>query len=255
MKLPGFVVSMLAKNFEKNAAKRRPEIFSNLKYENRLDINYMGDDNFKHCFDAYYAPKEKKLNKLIIDIHGGAYILSTRKENYIFGEVFLEQGFDFFAVDYRLNDGTLSVADQISDCVSCINYVCAHAKELGVEQDEIYLTGDSAGGHFALLIAEMSCNEDLCKKMGLDLKGFKPKAVLVNCSVFDLESSMNSSTMTKGARRRMFGPTFENKELAQLYSPMRHPEDLKLPVFGSSCKRDFIRAESMKLVAALKDKP
>ena len=251
MKIPGFALSLMAKNFEKRAAKNRPEIFANLQYDHKLDVNYAGDGNDKHCFDAFFAEKDKRLGKLIIDVHGGAYILSTRKENYIFGKVFLEQGFDFIAVDYRLNDGSLSVADQISDCVACINYITDHAKDLGIEGDEIYLTGDSAGGHFALLLAEMANNDELCDKMGLKFHAFKPKAVLVNCTVFDLVASTQAKAMTNGARRRMFGPRVDDIELARLYSPKEHFGDLKLPVFASTCRREFLRNESLQLSKAL----
>lgn len=254
MKIPGFVLSYLAKRFEKNASAKRPKIFANLEYENRLDVNYAGDDNNMHCFDLFYSPKDKRKNKLIIDVHGGAYILSTRKENYIFAKEFLKNGFDFACIDYRWNDGTLSVADQIEDCVLCINYIIKHLQELGVENDEFYLTGDSAGGHFALLLAEMACNKDLCAQMGLDLSGFAPKAVLVNCTVYDLVGSTKSPLMSKAACKRMFGPKYANTELMRLYSPLEHYKDLLLPVFASTCKRDFLHAETMKLAQTLKDK-
>lgn len=254
MKIPGFALSFLAKRFEKNASKKRPKIFANLEYENRLDINYAGDSNYMHCFDLFYSPKEKRKNKLIIDVHGGAYILSTRKENYIFAKEFLAQGFDFACIDYRWNDGKLSVADQIEDCVLCINYILEHLQELGLESDEIYLTGDSAGGHFALLLAEMANNKNLCEQMGLSLDGFVPRAVLVNCTVYDLVGATQSPLMSKSACKRMFGPRYSDLELMKLYSPLEHHEDLLLPVFASTCKREFLHAEAMKLAQTMKDK-
>lgn len=215
----------------------------------KLDISPFEGASFNQCFDIYYADKPNGIT--ILDIHGGAYIYSSRRNNRYFAKVFNDRGFHVVTLDYRLNHGHISCYDQIRDIAKEIAYLFRHAEELGIDPNKVVLTGDSAGGHFALLLAEASCDKNVAENLGIDFKGVDIKCVAVNCPVYDLLGIGRSNMLTKAAKKYMFGPTALDYD-AQIYAdPKTNVESLNIPVFASTCIKDFIRNESLMLYEEL----
>ena len=139
-------------NKSKRKSKRIP--FASQK-ENRYDISYLNDSNELHKFDIYYA-LDNRLNKTLLDIHGGAYILGEHIDNYPFAFEMLKEGFDVVLLDYEPNNGKKDTMDIINDCASNLRHLYQNLVKYGLDQDKIVLCGDSAGGHLALLFTEAS---------------------------------------------------------------------------------------------------
>jgi acetyl esterase/lipase len=55
-------------------------------------------------------------------------------------------------------------------------YLQKHANEFDVA-DDWFISGDSAGGHLALILAEASCNPLTAARLDIDLTGVSFKAV------------------------------------------------------------------------------
>ena len=242
------IIEILKIKVERENGKKCDRLVIDEKYRPHRNIPYLDDDNEHHKFDLYFSPSKDKKNCLIIDIHGGSYIFGHRKENYTFGTVFLDAGFDFVATDYIANNGKMSTRDLIDQNIKCICYILAHKKELGIEDDtKFVLTGDSAGGHMALTIAELFCDKEYQKELGYDLPKMNLVAVLVNCTVFNYVN-VGLDSMTKRGNLRMFGPAAFDIEERKKICPLTHINSLKVPLFASTCKYDFLRsAESLVL--------
>lgn len=212
------------------------------KYQPRHNIPYIEDNNNYHRYDLYYPPKDvKKKNCLIIDIHGGGYIFGHRHENYNFGTVFLDAGFDFIAIDYVPNNGRGSINDIVDQCVKCIIHIIDHLEDYGFSKDyPIVLTGDSAGGHLASTITELICDKEYQKELGYDIPSSNLKALLINCPVFDF-IHLGDDYLTNSGKKRLFGPTYADMDKRALIDPIVHIDSLKVPFFVSSTKTDFIR--------------
>lgn len=222
------------------------------QYEHVLDVDAIGDGNFYHCFDVFYAPKDKRLGKTVFDIHGGAYIYGDRKNNFGFASVLLEKGYDVVLLDYEKNDGKRDCLGQVRTLVRQIQYIKDHEKELNLNLEHAFITGDSAGGHFALFIAEIAANKDLSAQNGLYLHGISFKAIAVCCPVFDFRRAVAGSSMTAGAKRLMFGPRYQDEDYLKLLDVRAHYAELDIPVFVSSCVRDFLKQESFDLASESK---
>lgn len=247
MKFGRLVVELCKWNSEKDNRKRRKLMPPYGRYEERINIPYIDDDDIHHKFDVIYAPKEKRKGCCIIDIHGGAYIFGESQDNYNFMTIFVEQGYDVVLVDYRLNDGKLvSTKDQVDDIALCINYVFSHLKELELDKDDFAITGDSAGGHFALLIAEAIMNKDVAKKLGYEFPDIPIKATLLNCPVYDFEN-ISKGTLNSAGQKRMFGRDYKDLSTFKLISPKEYLNSFDGPLFVSSCKHDFIGIHSQLL--------
>ena len=75
-------------------------------------------------------------------------------------------GFDAVAISYRIAPEN-NVLDMLKDIFASFKYVNEHQDELDVDFSNILLTGDSAGGHLALL-SYVAATSDLYKKLGLE---------------------------------------------------------------------------------------
>ena len=249
MKVGKFFVEIFKKRMISLDKNRLKKFNIDRHYRSLLDVPYLNDEEDHHRFDVFYADEDVRRKIVIIDIHGGTYIFGSRKNAVHYQEIFLNQGFDFIALDYLPNDGHHNIENIISDCVEALNYIAKNLKELGLEDCKFVLTGDSAGGHISLLLAELLNNEGLSKKLGLKIEGLNFDAVLVNCPVYMYEIfADDNAILNKNGIKRIFGPKYLGEDgYKELYSPHTHIEDIKIPVFISTCKRDFLRHHSLAL--------
>ena len=123
-------------------------------FDKKLGIPYVEGGDPAQVLDIYYADSTNRMDIVLVDIHGGFYVAGQKEGNRDYASVFLGEGFDVVLVEYRLNDGVRDVSDELADCAAALDYLTVHAEELGLNKDRMFLTGDSAGGHLALYMAE-----------------------------------------------------------------------------------------------------
>ena len=247
MKVGKFAVNFLAKQLVRGNAIRRKQFPSLNDFDGMIDVPYIVDGIKHHQFDIFYAAKENRKNICIIDIHGGAYVFGEHRDNYIFGYEFLKKGFDFVAIDYIPNNGKRNVKSSIDDCVRCINHIFKHLEELKLENDKFIIAGDSAGGHFALLIAEAIDNKEVAEILNYEfLDNVKFELALLNCPVYDF-ANVGKDMLKPSGKKRMFGPNYKDESSLNLISPRTYIGNFKKPFFVSTCTKDFLRNESLLL--------
>ena len=234
-------------NTRQDKKRRKSKPVSN-RFIKREDIAYMNDDNYFHKFDIIYANDENKKNICVIDIHGGSYVFGDRKNNHFFGEFFNEVGFDFISLDYVVNDGKRGFEHMLSDCVVALKYIVSNKEKLGLENDKLVLTGDSAGGHLVLMLTLLHDSELVRNKLGLDLGELKLYSTLANCPVYDFSDTIDSELLNNSGRKRMFGPNAMDMDYRAKYSPKTYFKEFKTPLFLSTCTNDFLRENAIALV-------
>ena len=213
--------------------------------EKRIAVPYVTGGDPAQVFDVYYADKAVRKNAVLIDIHGGFYVAGRRDNNRSFASVFLKEGFDVVLLEYRLNDGKRDVSDELADCAAGLDYLVAHAGELGIDKDRMFLTGDSAGGHLALYMAEGA--EDA--SMPIRPQAFRPRGVLVNCPAYDFASFGDSEAFSKSALAWFIGPRYKDWAWMASMSPRTFIGSYHGPLFVSTCTHDFIRGQSLLVKA------
>ena len=126
-----------------------------LKRENKEDVDlnlYLLDDG--------------KTHPLIINIHGGAFIagdadtLDTQSDR-----ISHDWNANVIAVNYRLMKGNYTKQYAIDEIKDTVKYFIGHAEEYGIDTDQIFLLGYSAGGYHAMASALQLHIE------GIDVKG------------------------------------------------------------------------------------
>jgi acetyl esterase/lipase len=104
--------------------------------------------------DAYLpAEPSDSPRPAIIQVHGGGWVMGTRREQAIpLLNHLAANGWVGFSIDYRLSPWA-TFPDHVVDVKRAIAWVREHAAEYGVDPSFIALTGGSAGGHLTALAA------------------------------------------------------------------------------------------------------
>ncbi|MBQ8083201.1 MAG: alpha/beta hydrolase, partial [Clostridia bacterium] len=162
--------------------------------ELNLDIPYLDDGNKGHLLDVYKAKDAKLGNPVVINIHGGGLFASFKDLNANFNYEFARRGFDVVSLSYiRLPDTTFW--HQIDDCMNGLRYVATHAKELGLDLSNVYLTGDSAGALLAYTCCAIENSEELQESFdiaaaGLNIKALGLVSIMIDTTRHDLMAAI-----------------------------------------------------------------
>lgn len=97
---------------------------------------------------------------LIMFIHGGGWSAGDKADGQERAWVTLrEKGYAVASINYRLS-GEAPHPSGIIDCKTALRYLKSHADEYHVKADRVAVAGDSAGGHYALMVGLTSGNAD-----------------------------------------------------------------------------------------------
>ena len=238
--------SMVLKGDNKRLAKQ--EVPQGTVVEDGLV--YLDDGHPLHTFNITRPEGAEGKLPAILDIHGGAWIYGDRHLNRNYSKMLALGGYAVLDAGYRIAPEA-TFEEQARDVIAFINYVADHADELNIDSNNLFLTGDSSGGHLSYLALEAYYRPEVA-----ELLGCKPKvafnAVCFTCGAFymgDMPASIPCSWL-------FFKPIFgkqKDKGPYQSLTRLDMPAGLPLPpMLLHSCEDDFLKADTLKAYEALK---
>lgn len=115
------------------------------------DIEYLRHDDVP-LLARVFTPRGAGPFPALVECHGGAWCMSDRLSEHLRHEYMAAHGIVSIALDFRSGD-----SDPYPASVQDINYgmrwAKAHARELKTKPELIGLSGQSSGGHLAMLVA------------------------------------------------------------------------------------------------------
>lgn len=103
--------------------------------------------------DVFQSKKSSGAKRVgVLVIHGGGWTGGTKER--VFERLclpFLEKGYVVANVEYRLAKAALAPA-AVVDVLQAAEWFRTNAQKYGVDKNKIIVTGDSAGGHLALMV-------------------------------------------------------------------------------------------------------
>lgn len=209
-----------------------------------LDIPYIADGEKAHLLDIFYPESTTEKLPVIIDIHGGGWMYGYKEINKNFCLKLSEKGFLVASINYRLAGDGIRFDDQIRDIFSALKWLNDNLENYPADMDNIFLAGDSAGGHFSCVTTAVNLNEEMQKDFGVEYCGFDFKAVAAICPAVDLLSPnlvMNINVpvlLGKNSRKSKFRKYLD---VAQIMS-----EDFP-PFYVNTATNDFLKKQCYKL--------
>ena len=100
----------------------------------------------------YVPPCIQQSRPAMVIVHGGGWRKGSPRGVSGFGEFLSRAGFVCLCPSYRLS-GEAHWPAQIEDVKCAIRYLKTNWKQFGLDTERVGITGDSAGGHLALMAA------------------------------------------------------------------------------------------------------
>ena len=138
----------------------------------KLGIPYAGADDEKRSLDVY-APANAKNLPVAFWIHGGGWHIGDKSEVKLKPQAFMDKGFVFVSVNYRLMPA-VDMGALVRDVAQSFRWVEDHIAEFGGDPKRVLVAGHSAGAQLAALLCT---DERYLKEQGISfdvLKGCMP---------------------------------------------------------------------------------
>lgn len=171
-------------------------------------------------FGDYSTPKvtiykpENPNGICIMECPGGGYfMLSDSHEGHLMADWFVERGYTFCVVSYRMPCGHTYAP--LSDLEQAVKIVRSKATELGVDVNKIGVMGTSAGGHLASTLATHYTSEET-----------KPAFQILFYPVISMDPAITHA----GSREFLIGKD-AGPELTDLFSNQKQVKATTPPAF------------------------
>jgi acetyl esterase/lipase len=119
------------------------------------DIDYWGDGTSKHRLDIFRLRRAAAVScaPVFLFIHGGAWVMGDKREQGLpLIHHLAAAGWVCVTLNYRLSPSA-TWPEHVVDCKRALAWVHAHIEEYGGDPRRIAVSGGSAGGHLAALVA------------------------------------------------------------------------------------------------------
>lgn len=148
--------------------------------------------------DVYHPAENPGRLPVIVNIHGGGWVYGSKEVYQFYCMSLAQRGFAVVNFNYRLAPASKFPAP-LEDTNAVIRWIFAHAGEYPFDLDNIFLVGDSAGANTAALYGALCTNPAFARQFSIQPPaGFVPRAVALNCGVYDAARAVENS-------RRLFG--------------------------------------------------
>ncbi|KRN99427.1 alpha/beta hydrolase [Companilactobacillus kimchiensis] len=206
----------------------------------RIDNLAYGPDSKWNLLDIYLPEKVNGPIPTIINIHGGGFCYGTKETYQFYGLNWAQRGFAFINPNYTLApDATFP--DELDEVNLYIHWVADHAKEYGLDINNVFLVGDSAGGQMAEQYITILTNPEYRKLFGYELTDLHFRAAALNSpATFILDPGVIS-----GALSSYFTDTSDSQK--EKLNTEKYIDQNFLPTYIATANEDFIRNNSIKL--------
>lgn len=130
--------------------------------------------------DAYVAdPTKKFTRKAMLVIPGGGYgSVCSDREGEPIAQAFIPYGYNAFVLHYHV-DREKPFPIQLIQATKAIKYIKDNAEDLGIDPEQLYVVGFSAGGHLAACTGVMWKMPELYEAVQMSYGYNKPKGVIL----------------------------------------------------------------------------
>lgn len=221
----------------------------------RADDIVYGEDAYWQALDVY-RPKAAGDEKLpcIVSVHGGGWVYGDKDRYQWYCMSLAQRGFAVVNFTYRLAP-EFQFPASMEDTAAVFAWVAEHADEHGIDLDNVFAVGDSAGAHMLTMYAESLADASYAQALGIDVsKSPALKAVALNCGAYRIvlgeAAEGEFGSMTNGLMGELL-PGGGTPEECALISPIDHLTEGFPPAFVMTAEGDFLRGDALPLVHEL----
>lgn len=216
------------------------------------DIQY-GNDAKWQVLDIY-RPKgvEGKL-PVIVNVHGGGWVYGTKETYLHYCHRLCLNGFVVVNFTYRLCPEYIFPAP-LEDINMVVNYILSHGLEYGMDLDNIFGVGDSAGANLISLYSLMCVSESYRSNYSfVPPKDFCFKALALNSGDFSIKDNGRVSYLTNCIMKEYLPEHGTDKEFELISVPFNMAKGFP-PSYIMTCTGDYLNHQVSLLSNSMMEK-
>ena len=242
-------VLLWRKLFESGDAKRLATQIQDLSdLDIQRDIAYLPDGDQGHLLDIYRSKTSDMDAPLVINIHGGGLFASYKEVNVNFNYEWARMGYTVVSISYRRIPET-TLWHQIDDVMHALRFIRENADTYGLNLDQCYLTGDSAGALLTLFAASINGSKKLQREFkiqgsALNIRALGLVSIMLDTQRKDLLRSINDMITCKADKGKAYEKYLRDPaSLLDVTNP--------LPSILVTSTEDLIQKDTLKLESVL----
>ncbi len=140
---------------------------------------YLQEGNENAYLDTYIAdPTSHFIRKAILVIPGGGYgAVCSDREGEPIAHAFMPYGYNAFVLHYTVGRKK-PFPQQLIEATLAIKHIKDHAEAYGIDPEQLFVVGFSAGGHLAASTGVLWKNEEVLKAVPMPYGYNKPRGVM-----------------------------------------------------------------------------
>ena len=141
---------------------------------------YLVEGNEEVYIDTYVAdPTSEMIRKALLVIPGGGYgTVCADREGEPIAHAFMPYGYNAFVLHYTVGRKK-PFPTQLIEATLAIKYIKDHAEEYGIDPEEVFVVGFSAGGHLAASTGVLWKMDEVLSAVPMPEGYNKPRGVML----------------------------------------------------------------------------
>jgi acetyl esterase/lipase len=206
---------------EPTPTQKQVEVFESISYADQSPFQKL---------DVYLPSAGEKPYPTIMGIHGGGFVARSKSLYGLLARYYAEEGFAFVSINYRLAPQDTYPA-QVEDSFCALGWLYANQDEFGFDPDRVIVTGGSAGGYLASMLATVDNPQQYLKDCPHDFPtDSQIDAAVIFYGLYDL-ASMDEYPGVSEQLEPYLGDEYENVpvELLEEMSPIKQIDGSEPP--------------------------
>ena len=147
--------------------------------------SYTSNSYMDICVPISYMSDENRKYPVIVSVHGGGWFYGDKELYSHYCCLLAEHGYVVVNFNYRLSPQNKYPA-AIEDVAYMVRYIHENSQILGIDMDNFYMVGDSAGAQLTANYCIIASNSDYRAKLDFFTYDLLPKKVCLNCGAYNM---------------------------------------------------------------------
>ena len=183
------------------------------------NVTYLTANNFSAKLDVYEPLNSSGPTPTLLYIHGGGWTGGSKEGSSLTFLPYLQMRWSVVNIEYRLGGVSLAPA-AVEDCICALRWVYRNAKQYNLDTNRIVVSGESSGGHLALMTGMTPASA------GLDRQCPGPESLKV-AAIINWYGPSNVVDLLDGPNTRTYAVSWlgsqpNREEIARRVSPLTY---------------------------------
>lgn len=181
------------------------------------DIPYIEDGDKNHLCDIFGV--DGTVKPVILEVHGGGFVSGSKETNRDHSIYWADNGFLVVTINYTLMPKGTNKTD-MQEFFAALHFIAEQADTYGFDLNNVFVSGDSAGGAHVEMIAANYINPELAEKNEVTVPGnLTIRGLVISASGvvrFKERAEAFLNGEAKGAEKSL-SKIYKDEELPSLY--------------------------------------